>query len=122
MGLQAEYVYGVGPEYEASSRSVKRKHLRMNAGVSIHPIGSWRQISRLEGGDVHISAIPLSSDRTFIGFVVLIHDLGFAQRRESRTQIFLISAFAVLALLAAVLTLTSAKVLWRGWSNALRRR
>jgi hypothetical protein len=28
VGLQAEYVYGVGPEYEASSRSVRRKHLR----------------------------------------------------------------------------------------------
>jgi trehalose 6-phosphate synthase len=81
----------------------------------------WRQLRTLPGGEVHVSAIPLFDDEQApVAIAVLIHDLSFAARRENSTQQFLLSAFIVLALLAAAVTLVSVRMLWRGWSNTLR--
>lgn len=96
-------------------------------GPHLRPIESptdwvaWRNITELPGGDVHISAIPLSTEQQTLGFVVLLHDLSFAARRETSTQRFLLSAFIVLAFLASIVTLVSVRILWKGWSNTLRR-
>lgn len=80
----------------------------------------WRATTEIPGGDVHISAIPLAGATNSSGFVVLVHDLSFVARREGSTQRFLLSAFAILAVLASVVTLISARILWRGFGNALR--
>jgi trehalose 6-phosphate synthase len=81
----------------------------------------WRWTTELPGGEVHVSAIPLAEGSQSFGFIVLIHDLSFATRREHSTQLFLFGAFFVLAVLASVVTLVSSRLLWRGWSAALRR-
>ena len=56
-----------------------------------------------------------------LGFVVLVHDLSFVERREATARRFLVLAFGVLALAASVITLVAARLSWRGWSNELRR-
>jgi trehalose 6-phosphate synthase len=81
----------------------------------------WRTSADLPGGSVHASAIPLLDDERPVGFVVVIHDLSFVERREGRTQLFLLVSFAVLAILASVVTLVTVRLSWRGWSDALRR-
>lgn len=80
----------------------------------------WRETRELPGGEVHVSAIPLLDEGRSLGFVILIHDLSFAQRREASSQRFLFGVFAILALTASVITLVAARVLWRGWSGTLR--
>lgn len=81
----------------------------------------WNGTVELRGGEVHISARPLNGGETQLGYVVLVHDLSFAARREQRTQVFLLSAFVVLALVTSIVTLVTVRLSWRGWSDALRR-
>jgi trehalose 6-phosphate synthase len=89
-----------------------------DAGVA--PWSSWSEVTPLPGGDVHVSAIPvLDADRP-LGFVMLVHDLSFVQRREATTRGFLLLAFLLLAATAAVATAVTARLAWRGWSDELR--
>jgi hypothetical protein len=51
----------------------------------------------LPGGLVHVSAIPVAGDGKDVGFVVLVHDLSYVERREATTQRFMLLVFGVLA-------------------------
>ncbi len=82
---------------------------------------AWHSISSLPGGGIYVSAIPLLENERALGFVVLVHDLSFMERRETETRYFLLFTFGVLALIAAAITLIAARLSWRGWSNELRR-
>jgi trehalose 6-phosphate synthase len=82
---------------------------------------SWKTVKRIPGGDVHVSAIPVLAEGETLGFVVLVHDLSFVERREAKTQQFLLFAFGFLAIAAAAVTIVAARVSWRGWSKELRR-
>ena len=62
----------------------------------------------------------MAGDRP-LGFLLLIHDLSFAERREATTQRFLIYAFGLLAVAAAGVTVVAARLSWRDWSNEIRR-
>ncbi len=54
-----------------------------------------------------------------LGFVILVHDLGFVERREAKMQQFLLLAFGFLGVAAAAMTIVAARLSWRGWSRAL---
>ncbi len=82
---------------------------------------AWDSAERLPGGGVHVSAIPVSDGERALGFVVLLHDLSFVERREAKTQQFLLLAFGFLSLAASAVTIVAARLSWRGWSNELRR-
>lgn len=82
---------------------------------------AWEAIERLPGGRVHVGAIPLLDGARPLGFLVLVHDLSYVERREAKTQEFLLLAFGVLAAAASALTIVAARLSWRGWSNQLRR-
>jgi len=81
---------------------------------------AWSNVVTLPGGDVHVSAIPVLDSDQPLGFVVLVHDLSFVQRREATTQRFLLLAFGLLAATAAVVTMVTARLSWHGWSDELR--
>ena len=80
---------------------------------------AWGSAAEGPGGRVHVSVSPLLEDQVLLGLVVLIHDLSFVERREDRTRLFLLAAFAVLAVMASVVTLMTQRLSWRGWSDAL---
>jgi trehalose 6-phosphate synthase len=82
---------------------------------------AWSSVFSAPGGQVHATVVPLAADGQSLGFVVLVHDLGFVERREATTRRFLMLAFGFLALAAAVITLVAARLTWRGWSRELRR-
>ena len=96
-------------------------HLRSSAGSPVAQWKPWRAISQLPSGRVQVSAIPLSTDGTVAGFVILTHDLSYATRRETMTRTFLLSAFVVLVALASIVTLIVVRLAWRNWSEMLRR-
>ncbi len=81
---------------------------------------SWQSVESLPGGDVHVSAIPVLDRERPLGFVVLVHDLSFVERREATTRRFLLLAFGFLAAAAAAVTMVAARLSWRGWSRELR--
>jgi trehalose 6-phosphate synthase len=87
------------------------------------PAGKWRlwqTVVSLPGGRAHLSAIPVYDHEQAIGFVVLVHDLSFVERREAKTERFLLIAFGFLAAAAAAVTIVAARISWRGWSRELR--
>jgi trehalose 6-phosphate synthase len=88
------------------------------------PPAAWTtgaHVFSLPGGQAHVTAVPLFEVDEVLGFLVLVHDLSFVERREATTRKFLLQAFGLLAFGAAVITLVAARLSWRGWSNELRR-
>jgi trehalose 6-phosphate synthase len=81
----------------------------------------WVSSAELPGGKVHVSAFPMFDQAVGLGFVVLLHDFSFVERREATMRQFLLAAFAVLAACASVVTVVAARLSWRSWSNEVRR-
>jgi trehalose 6-phosphate synthase len=74
----------------------------------------------LPEGSVHLSAIPVLDGEGPAGFVVLVHDLSFVERRDAVTRRFLLFGFGLIAFVAAVVTIVTARLSWLGWSDQLR--
>lgn len=80
----------------------------------------WHTIAALPAGSVLVSAVPVIDDGKTLGFVILVHDMSFVERRESATRNFLLLAFGILGLSAAVITLVAARLYWNNWNKKLR--
>jgi trehalose 6-phosphate synthase len=80
----------------------------------------WSGVERFSEGRMHVTAIPVLDGQAPLGFAVLVHDLGYADRREAKTQGSLLALFGFLGLAASAVTLLAARFSWRGWSYALR--
>ncbi len=82
---------------------------------------TWASGFSVPGGQVHATAVPIVVDDRPLGFVILVHDLSFVERREATTRQFLALAFGFLALAASIVTLVAGRLSWRSWSNEMRR-
>ncbi len=96
-------------------------HVRSSAMAAAPDWHAWEEVSALPGGSVQVDAIPMMASDQPIGFLILVHDLSFIERREATTQRFLVGAFGLLALAAAGVTLVASRLSWRDWSNEIRR-
>jgi trehalose 6-phosphate synthase len=83
--------------------------------------GGWHSIRDVRGGSVHLSAIPMVDPAETLGYLVIVQDMGFAERRDRWISRFLLVGFAVLSLAAAVVTLLAQRLSWRGWTAEMRR-
>ncbi len=88
---------------------------------STEPSEVWGAVWSLPGGDVHVSAVPLIQGDQVPGYLILVHDLSFVERREAKTRSFMFLAFGLLALGASVVTIVAARLSWRGFRKELRR-
>jgi trehalose 6-phosphate synthase len=110
------------PEYPERFRcSDIVPHLRPAATTPAAEWTAWRSVAALPGGSVSVSAFPLADQDTALGFVVLVHDLSFVERREAVMRRFLLTAFGVLAACAAIITVMAASLSWRNWREDIRR-
>src|SRR5206468_49304 len=105
---------------EVPCTSVARR-VRRSADTPAAEWIRWQSVVDIEGGPVHLSALPIVDDGQPLGFVMLLHDFGFAERRESQIQRLLVGTFAVLAGAASILTVIIRRASWRGWTSELRR-
>jgi trehalose 6-phosphate synthase len=78
-------------------------------------------VASLPGGNVHVSAVPVTGEGRMLGFVVLLHDLSFVERREAKARQFLLLTFGFLALAASMVTILAARWSRRNWNEGLRR-
>ncbi|MFN0064295.1 MAG: trehalose-6-phosphate synthase [Myxococcaceae bacterium] len=101
---------------EFSCQSVLER-MRSEAGSEAR---SWGMTEELPSGRIHLSVKRIQIDKAREGAVVLLHDLSYLTRREATTRRLLITAFFVMALAAALITLGAAHVAWRGWTLSLR--
>jgi trehalose 6-phosphate synthase len=83
--------------------------------------GTWSSVTSLPGGEAYVSALPVVEKGRSFGFLVLVQDLSYVQRRDAQTRNFLLLAFGMLALAASATTVFAARLAWRGWSTELRR-
>jgi trehalose 6-phosphate synthase len=82
---------------------------------------AWRSTADLPGGKVHLSALPIEDDAGKLGFVLLLHDMSYVERREQTLRGFLLVAFVVLSLGASITTAVASRLSWRSWSQEVRR-
>jgi len=80
----------------------------------------WSTVATLPTGRVHVSVRPITFDDQDLGFVILVHDLGFIERREAQARRFLFIASGFLALMAFGVPMFVAKWARYGWSVELR--
>ena len=97
------------------------RHVRDAADAPPSEWTPWRSVVEIEGGPVHLSALPVIDDDTPRGVILLLHDFGFAERREAQIQHLLVGTFAVLACAASLITVVVRRASWRGWTNEIRR-
>jgi trehalose 6-phosphate synthase len=80
------------------------------------------RIEDAEGGLVHLTVQPLlAEDGGLLAHVVVVHDLSFVARREAALRRYTAGAFAVVAILASILTVLVRRLSWRSWNDELRR-
>jgi len=110
------------PEFPAKY-SCKRigVHVMPQDGSLTGSWSTWHESSSLPGGSVLVSAIPVANESQTLGFIILVHDLSYAEGRETKTQRFVLLTFGFLALAAAAVTILVARFSWRGWSEEIHR-
>ena len=95
-------------------------HVRQSAAAGVLFV-PWKTVTSIPGGTVHVSAIPLLDQEEAVGFVVLVHDLSFIERREATVRWFLVVTFGFLATAAAAITMFAARVSWHEWRGEIQR-
>jgi len=75
----------------------------------------------LQGGPVYASVMPLRDGEETLGFVAVIHDVSYVERREADTRLFSLSALLILAVLASASTVIVARSDWAMWTRQMRR-
>lgn len=93
---------------------------RLDKNPSPLSLSPRHSIALLPGGSVLVSTVPIIDTDVPIGFVILVHDMSFIERRENATRNFLLLAFGILGLSAAVITMVAARLYWYNWNKNLR--
>ncbi|MCK6546331.1 trehalose-6-phosphate synthase [Myxococcota bacterium] len=108
-------------EVYPSTLSCARLATMIGAALEGPDARPWSMNEELQRGPVHVSAVPLDGDGGPLGLVVLVHDLSFVERREATTRNLVLTAFFVLSIGAAVITIVAQRLAWRGFTFDLRR-
>ncbi len=77
-------------------------------------------ILELPEGALHVAAHTVRDESGVLGKLVLVHDMGFVQRRSEDTKRYVFYLFAGLGVLISFITVLIAQVSWRGWVSGLR--
>ncbi len=85
------------------------------------PDEAWSEDGWIRGGRVRVSAHPVSDLSGPLGYVVLVHDMSYADRRELTLRRFTLVVLAVLAVLAALATVLVTRVSRLRFASDLRR-
>jgi trehalose 6-phosphate synthase len=81
---------------------------------------TWNNVASLPTGRVLVSAVSVSVQDQELGYVILVHDLSYIEKREAAAQNFLLAIFAILAITAFGIPLFIAKRARSDWSLELR--
>jgi trehalose 6-phosphate synthase len=80
----------------------------------------WAQVRSLDGARVHVSASPVADEAGPLGFVVLLHDMTYADLREATARRATFIVLAVLAMVAALTTRLATRFAWQDWTAEMR--
>jgi trehalose 6-phosphate synthase len=105
--------------------------------VSAHPVLADGQIAPSSDSSTSAASLAVPSANTavvnagssigtagaepvLVGHLILLHDLGFIDRRSQDTRRYMIGFIAALGFVLALITMVVAQLSWRGWVNGVR--
>jgi trehalose 6-phosphate synthase len=84
---------------------------RLKSAETRDAVSCWT--TQLPGGSVRMSLMPVRNELHEVGYVALVQDLSFAERRTRTMRNQILMGFFILAFGGAAVTLVAAKLAWR---------
>jgi trehalose 6-phosphate synthase len=78
----------------------------------------WGETRTIDGRTVYVSAVGIADDHDLVA--VLVHDLQFVARRETKARLTLIAVLATLAVVLLLFVLAAMRTAWREWLREMR--
>jgi len=79
-----------------------------------------RHVVRSGKGLLHVAVRRFDTDSGTPGWLALVHDMSFIERRNEETRQYLFYFFIALGAAIALITVVIAQISWRGWVRGLR--
>jgi trehalose 6-phosphate synthase len=92
-----------------------------NVDPARQPFREWSTVASLPTGRVLVSAVPVPGPQSELGFVVMVQDLSYIDRREAQARTALIFIFSLLAITAFGVPVLVARRARHDWTLELRR-
>jgi trehalose 6-phosphate synthase len=77
-------------------------------------------ILKLPSGLVHVAVKPVVIAGMPAGYLFLIHDMSFIEKRSADTRKYVVLLFVILFLVISFITVLVAHLSWRGWMSGVR--
>jgi trehalose 6-phosphate synthase len=78
------------------------------------------KILQLPEGAVHVARHQIAQEGGINGYLILVHDTSFMERRSADTRKYIIFLFVVLGVVTSLVTVFVAHLSWRGWMEGVR--
>ena len=90
------------------------------AGDSPEAVVAESRLVNLQRGPIHVAIHRAESEGAAYGYLVLVHDMSFVQRRSDDTKKYVFYLFAAIAAIVSLITVVIAEISWRGWVAGLK--
>lgn len=74
----------------------------------------------LPQGKMHVTESPVTEGNDMVGKLILVHDMSYIERRTDETRTYVLTLFALLAVVISLITVFIAHLSWRGWINSVK--
>jgi trehalose 6-phosphate synthase len=120
--IQDERLYALGYCDETKKLLYHTKNFPEALGCSLPGTSIYESpaLLQLPHGLVHVAINPVAIDGISYGWLILVHDMSFVQRRSEDTRKYIVIFFAVLCLVVSLITVLIAHLSWRGWMTGVR--
>jgi trehalose 6-phosphate synthase len=90
------------------------------AGEDRDALVSESRLVNLQRGPIHVAIHRVESEGTAYGYLMLVHDMSFVQRRSDDTKKYIFYLFAAIGGIVSLVTVVIAEISWRGWVAGLK--
>ena len=77
-------------------------------------------VLQLSQGPVHVATASIEANGQRVGYLVLVHDMSFVQRRSADTKWYIFYFFMLLGAVISLVTVLVAHLSWKGWVAGVR--
>jgi trehalose 6-phosphate synthase len=81
---------------------------------------SESRLVNLQRGPIHVAIHRVESEDRAYGYLMLVHDMSFVQRRSDDTKKYIFYLFAAIGAIVSLVTVVIAEISWRGWVAGLK--
>ena len=78
------------------------------------------RVLKTSHGSLFVKATPLEEDGKQLGWLVIVHDMSFVERRGADTRRYLVYLFIVIGAIIAFITVVIAELSWHGWVAGMK--